>query len=242
MNNRKKKKLCLGLAIVASSLAAISCTTVPGTQAPPAIMVPNLAKKPDIANTEAQVRKVEEKVGKVEDAVRTVGHKLDAARLTTEAIEKAVEEAYANGLEAGSAAADELRSFVIDLRVELDSSITAREAAVAALEEAKVSLGKAEQANLQLRSQIEAMSVQNETLVQRLEEANARIEIGIKIAAERDGAHEKAAKAEAERDEALKYKRAVWVVVGVAILYLVVKIIVATGSWTPQGRIVKTLF
>ena len=118
----------------------------------------------------------------------------------------------------------------------------ARETAVVALEAAKASIAKAEQANLQLRSQIEAMAVQNEALVQRLEEANARIEIGIKIATERDNAHEKTAKAEAERDEALKYKRAVWVVVGAAILYIIIRIVVATGAWTPQGRIAKTFF
>ena len=241
MRTPKTNRSCVALAIIASCFAFVSCSP-PVTQAPPAIAVPKLSPKPNIANTEAQVRKVEAKVGEVEDAVRDVGHKLDAAKVTTEAIEKAVEEAYANGLEAGSAAADELRGFVVDLRAELDSSIVARESAVAALNETKAALTKAEQANLQLRSEIEAMAVQNKGLLERLDEANSRIEIGIKIAAERDAAREKVVKVESQRDEALKYKRFVWIAVAVAMLYLVLKVVVATGTWTPQGRIAKILF
>ena len=223
------------------ALAFVSCTALDTTTpAPSTVPVPEPVATPDIARTEAQVRKVEEKVDDVEDAVRDVGSRLEAARVTADSIEAAVEDA--NGLSAGSAAADELRAFVGDLKTELKESTAAREKAMEALTETKAELVKTQEVNADLRSQITSMAEQNKTLASKLEEANVKIQVGIRIAKERDEARWRLTKVTEQRDSARKYVWGVWIGIAIIVVFVILKIVVATGKWTPQGRAARFFF
>lgn len=236
----KPKLYSVAAAGVALLLA--SCSWSDHTPAPSAVAVPEAAPKPDITRTEAQVRKVEAKVDDVEDAVRDVGSRLDAARVAADSIEVAAEQAYANGLEAGSAAADELREFVIELKVELRESTKARELAMQSLVETKVELVETERVNSKLRSEIEVIAAANKNLEGKLKEANVKIGTIQDIAKERDSAVVAVATTQAELDEALKYKWGVWIGIGVIVVYFIIRIFIATGKWAPQRRIARFFF
>lgn len=234
-------------ALIAAGLLAlplVSCSLISQRQtpAPEKVAIPKAVPKPDITRTEAQVRRVEEKVGNVEEAVRTVGHRLEAANRSADAIEVAVEEAYANGLEAGSVQADDLRKFVVELKVELRESVEAREIAMQSLAETKGELAKTEEVNLMLRSQIEAIAIRNDNLIGALGEANKRIGTIQAIAEERDSAVKSVATKQAELNEALKYKWGVWIGIACVALYIVIRIVIVAGKWTPQGRVARFFF
>ena len=224
-------------------LLLVGCSTQPTrTEAPPVVPVPSPVAKPDISLAEAQVRAVENKVDDVEDAVQDIGTKLERAQMTADSIESAVSEAYDNGIEAGSKAAEELKEFVGELKLELAASVEARNAALASLEETKGELQATTMINAELRSQIEHLSSQNASLFGKLDEANNKIIEGLQIAAERDSALKDLNTTTEQLKEARKYKRGVWIAILVVILYIIMKIVVRAGAWTPQGRIAKALF
>jgi len=235
-------KLHLALISLAALLLASCATSDSNTLAPQAVPVPPPVATPNIGRAEEQVRKVEDKVEDVEDAVREVGSQLEAARASAKSIEAIAEEAYANGLEAGSSSATDLRAFVSELKDELKRSTEARESAMVALAQTKVELDKTEQANALLRTQITTMDEQNKALAARLNEANARIRIGVKIAKERDEALTKLTKTEEKLSGARKYVIGVWIAIVLIILYVVLKVLIATGKITPQGRMASFLF
>ena len=234
-------RLCQWLVFAATPLLLWSCQTTGRTGAPTPVTAPSRVVTPDMARAENQVRKVEAKVEAVENAVRTVGNKIDRAAVTAASIEAAVTEAYANGLQAGSATVLALKELTEELRVELDESSKAREEAMLALESAKTELQAAMVVNSDLRSQIEKLSGQNTTLFGKLEEANMKIEKAAAIAGERDVALLESKKMETKLSEANKYKVGVWAGICLLIIYIVSKVAIYTGLLTPKGKILTTI-
>lgn len=239
------KRSSLWIFAILAPLLAMSCgeTSLSAhTPAPERVAIPTPAPVPDLTRTEAQVRAVEDKVEDVEDAVREVGSQLESAKESAESIEKLSEEAYNNGLEAGSAAAAELRVFVTSLKEELSKSIKAREDAMLALTETKTELESSVQANIRLREQVRTMAEQNNDLFQRLKIANDEIAKGELVAKERDEAKEGLIKAEERLKSAQKYVMGVWICIIIVLAWAAIKILAITGKFTPQGKIARFLF
>ena len=235
------KSLRIHFITAAIALAVASCGSAPtaSSQAPSKIPIPEVAPKPDVTRTEASVRRVEDRVESVEGAVRDVGRSLDDAAITASALERAVENAYINGVESGSSEANLLKTWTFTLQEDLKKTQSAREVATQSLIEARLELKETDLANLEMRSQIEKSEASKNELIAKLKEANDKIEEIIKIAKERDDALRSMATVESERDEALKYKRAVWIGVAIIAIYLIIKLVIFTGKWTPQGRAAK---
>jgi chromosome segregation ATPase len=189
--------------------------------------------------TEEQVRKVEQKVDEVEAAVRDVGSQIEASKKTALSIETAVGQAYSNGLDAGSASASDLQNLVTDLKESIAASASAREMAMEALASAKEELSATTQANAHLRGQIATITANNDEMFWKLSDANDQLKVGIQVAKERDEAIKNTLTIITERDNALKYKRGVWVVISLIILYVFARIAIATGKWTPHGKIAR---
>ena len=229
------------LIFAATPLLLWSCQTTGRTGAPNLVTAPSRVATPDISRAENQVRKVEAKVEAVEDAVRNVGSKIDRATITASSIESAVADAYANGLQAGSATALELKELAEELRSELEGSSRAREEAMLSLEVAKTELQAAMVVNSELRSQIERLSGQNASLFEKLEEANNKIKKSALIAEERDEALLESKGLQTKLSEANKYKEAVWAGIFLVIIFVLLKVAIYTGLLTPKGRILTTI-
>ena len=230
------------VAVVLSGILFVSCETVPSrTSAPPQVSIPDPVPRPDTTEAVSQVRKVEEKVDDVEDAVTVISNKLDEAQITATAIEEAVSEAYENGIEAGSAAAAELRGFIENLKGDLVVARKARDNALTVLADTKKELEVTVQANKVLDESIRKMSEQNTDLYDKLTEANEKLAQAATIAEERDRALLDKGKMETKLAEARKYKTGVWIGIIIVVLYVALRVAVKLGAWTPQGKLATTL-
>ena len=211
------------------------------TTAPSQVAIPVQPPRPNVGMTVEQIQRVEEKVLRVEGAVDEVGRKIEEAQMAANSIEDAAQEAYENGLEAGSAAAGDLRRFTAELRGELETSSQARERASGALNEARIEVAAAKVANIRLIAQIDRTEAARATLEGRLGEANQKILKGVAIAGERDEARADLKAANEGLASAQKYKTGVWIAgLGLA-AFVIGRFLVLTGRWTPQGRLAKLI-
>lgn len=234
--NQPTKRASRLLPLATMAVVALMLGACAGTSSPPrGIAVPPKAKKPDISSTEAHVRVAGDRVNEAGSAVEGVGAGLDSATVSASEIAAAAKRAFEKGIAAGSAEAKALRDSVSSLQRELKAATVAKQKAVDKLGEASTALVETEKVNAQLRSDIEQVVVNNDELSRRLMEANVQIKKAEKTFAD-------AERFKAERDEALKYKRGVWIVIAIIVAYFVIKLIMTLKGWTPQGRILKSIF
>ena len=190
-------------------------------------IVPPSAPKPEVAKISKAVRDVEVSVDDVKSDVSDVSDRLDEIENSSSSIRLAVDKAFADGLVAGSGAADTLRKFVMDLDHQLTKAKEAVAAANASLAKTSKSLADVSKERDDLSTSIEAITANRNALVTSLLAVNKEID---KASARLNNAEKRYSTLESKYQSRAKYVWMFWTAIALLAIFLVLRVLVTLGK------------